>query len=40
MKNRYPVSPKGVSKMTNFIYNLFKVRKTTNFNYDLFKVAK
>ena len=26
--------------MTNFNYDLFKVRKMTEFDYDLFKVSK
>ena len=36
----HPFSPKGVLLMTNFNYDLFKIRKMTNFNYDLFKVSK
>ena len=50
---RHPVSPKRIlliffglftfSKMTNFNYNLFKIRKVskmTNFDYGLLKVSK
>ena len=37
---KYPVSPEGVLLMTNFNYDLFKVRKMTEFDYDLFKVSK
>ena len=29
-----------LNKLTNFNYDLFKVRKMINFNYDLFKVSK